>query len=56
MVVGITLENNPNMSRDMSESVRIVKIPMYVLQMIVFFYCENDEWSFHVYMSTKRQL
>ena len=37
------------MSRDMNEFIRIIKIPIgNVLQMIVFFYCENDEWSFRV--------
>ena len=37
------------MSRDMNESIRIIKMPIgNVLQMIMFFYCENDEQSFRV--------
>ena len=37
------------MSRDMNEFIRIIKMPIgNVLQMIVFFYCENDERSFRV--------
>ena len=35
------------MSRDMNEFIRIIKMPIgNVLQMIVFFYCENYERSF----------
>ena len=37
------------MSQDMNEFIGIIKMPIgNVLQMIVFFYCENDERSFHV--------
>ena len=37
------------MSRDINESIRIIKMPIgNVLQMIVFLYCENDERIFRV--------
>ena len=37
------------MSRDVNEFIRITKMPIgNVLQMISFFYCENDERSFRV--------
>ena len=37
------------MPRDMNEFIGIIKMPIgNVLQMIVFFYCENDERSFRV--------
>ena len=37
------------MSRDMNEFIRIIKMSIgNVLQMIAFFYCENDERNFRV--------
>ena len=42
------------MSRDMNEFIRIIKMPIgNVLQMIVFFYCENDERSFRGWYYSK---
>ena len=38
--------DNANRSRDMNESIRIVK--MFHRKCIVFLYCRNDEWIFRV--------